>query len=111
MQSIKENQYDSTHHIQCLFIGWGKISIRKLLKSRGKVTEFQNQKLVDTLSRILICLILVDTLKTNESATWKSGDVRKNDPEKKVATLLTGLNAASVANPAVGGGPEAAIIL
>jgi len=47
MELIKKNQYDSTHHTQCLYIGWGE---KKYLEITGKVREFQNQKLVDTLS-------------------------------------------------------------
>ena len=27
MELIKENQFDSTHHTQCLYIEWGKRSI------------------------------------------------------------------------------------
>ena len=35
MESIKENQYDSTHHTQCLYIGWGERSIWKSLEKSG----------------------------------------------------------------------------
>jgi len=35
---IKKNQYDSTHHTQCLYIGWDKRSLSKLLQK----TKFQH---------------------------------------------------------------------
>jgi len=45
MELIKENQYDPIHHTQCLYIGWGKRSIWKLLEKSGKSQEILESKI------------------------------------------------------------------
>ena len=66
MELIKENQYDSTHHNSMLVHRMGQ---KKYLEITGKVREFQNQKLVDTLWEIAIKPGQIFYIMT-----WRRGD-------------------------------------